>query len=79
MRVGGRRGGTSAARPSAVKALLQRSSLHELLAVLKASHQFVVRASMYLFWLVHYSGGVCSLPRNRSAYIAARPQSARAL
>ena len=43
--MGGRRGGISGARPSALKALLQRSSLHELLAVLQASHQFVVRAS----------------------------------
>ena len=42
--MGGRRGGISGARPSALKALLQRSSLHELLAVLQASHQFVVRA-----------------------------------
>ena len=44
-RVGGRRGGISGARPSALKALLQHSSLHELLAVLQASHQFVVRAA----------------------------------
>jgi hypothetical protein len=44
--VGGRRGGISGARPSALKALLQRSSLHELLAVLQASHQFVVRAQL---------------------------------
>lgn len=42
VRVGGQRGRTSAARPTAVKALLQRSSMHELLAVLQASHQFVV-------------------------------------